>query len=216
MSKCPLPTEPINDMTIAIPPCSIRYEHHRVDGLPELQHSLRVGCLFSGFAVGTPRQTLGRYELRAYRLSSVEQPTSIFLLGSKLPELPNPRTTVPPTSCLDLPRLSSSDCGAGVSRHVLRASAAGVLSQSSIIELLACQNCMQQHSLRVGCLFGGFAVGTLRQAARSVLDSSRLDLFPRFEVRSLLSSRIPELQQRLWRRRRQSPHVRALRVAGGP
>ena len=62
-----------------------------------------------------------------------------------------------------------------------------------------------QHSLRVGCLFGGFAVGTLRQAARSVLDSSRLDLFPRFEVRSLLSSRIPELQQRLWRRR-QSPH----------
>ena len=74
-------------MTIAIPPCSIRYEHHRVDGLPELQHSLRVGCLFSGFAVGTPRQTLSRYELRAYRLSSVEQPTSIFLLGSKLPEL---------------------------------------------------------------------------------------------------------------------------------
>ena len=100
-------------MTIAIPPCSIRNEHHRVDGLPELQHSLRVGCLFSGFAVGTPRQTLGRYELRAYRLSSVEQPTSIFLLGSKLPELPNPRTTVPPTSCLDLPPLSSSDCGAG-------------------------------------------------------------------------------------------------------
>ena len=116
--------------------------------------------------------------------------------SSRIPELPCRLLAV----SISPPCPAAIVAPAGVSRHVLRVSAAGVLSQSSIIELLACQNCMQQHSLRVGCLFGGFAVGTLRQAARSRQQPTR-------SFSSVRSSKPPELP---------NPRTTAATVAPAP